>query len=221
MATLDKGAWANCAWTGKALRKCSDATITMKVHRDRHGRVVPAMPRKPFSLKAELEQLFVEIAQGPGAATRHSSCIVNQAHVRTVPLKPKPKHLTNPKHKAALEERCDRLCNMYPVGLIEQNIGSNVGLFRILRAHYEERNQHLPGACTRYTAFNVDTTIFDRILKVIARTFKSNTSIEPHTQSTLHVRPSKLMAILPTHCQPNSALRPPTQRYTSHYSRSP
>ena len=45
VATPDKGDWANCAWTGKALRKCSDATITMRVHRDRHGRVVPAMPR--------------------------------------------------------------------------------------------------------------------------------------------------------------------------------
>jgi hypothetical protein len=123
------------------------------------------MPPKPFKKKDELISLFLEIAEGPGAATQHASCVVSKCHVRNVPLKPSADQMDDPKHKAALSERCNRLVEMYPVGLIKENIGSNLGLMRIMRSHFEEKNQHL-AACHNYTAFNVDTNIFDRMLKV-------------------------------------------------------
>ncbi len=45
------------------------------------------------------------------------------------------------------------------------NIGSNPGLARILRMHYEKTGQDVDEAL-KYTAFNVDINIFDRIAKV-------------------------------------------------------
>jgi hypothetical protein len=164
--TLDLGSWQNCAWTGKALRKCNDQTISMKVMTHHGGSIIPAMPRNPFKLRRELEELYLEIAEAPGASMQHATCIVTMAKVKSVPLKPKPKHIASAVHKEALTERCNRLIEMYPVGLLDQNIGANNGLLRIMRTHYLDENQHLDGVCQRYTAFNVDTNIFDRMLKV-------------------------------------------------------
>jgi len=55
---------------------------------------------------------------------------------------------------------------MYTDSIQAINIGSNHGLLQILRNHYEEQGQHKHNVCQRYSAFNVDVDIFDRILKV-------------------------------------------------------
>ena len=55
---------------------------------------------------------------------------------------------------------------LLPQGLIRENIGSNMGLMRVLRQFYEERQLHVPGMSDRYYVLNVDINIYDRILKV-------------------------------------------------------
>jgi hypothetical protein len=162
--TLDMGAWQNCAWTGKALRKGVDSGITMQLMHKVNGDIIPAMPDKPFRMVSTMITMFKAINDKAGTEL-HDTCLATVHKVKTVPLKPKPKHMIRELHKDALTQGWDKLTNMYPCGLLDENIGSNIGLLRILRSHYENENQHLEN-CNTYTAFNVDTNIFDRMLKV-------------------------------------------------------
>jgi hypothetical protein len=165
--TLDLGSWQNCAWTGKAIRKCPNSDIAMDLMLDPDGMVIPAMPPRPFLLTESLVSCFIKYTQTEQCMFVYEKSLVLNAKIRTVPLKPKSKHMHDEKHKKALDEGSDKLCTMYPIGIIADNIGSNIGLLRILRLHFEEHDQHLPAdGAEVYQALNVDTNIFDRILKV-------------------------------------------------------
>jgi hypothetical protein len=164
--SLEVGSWQNCAWTGKALRRCPNPDITMDLVLDDAGQVIPAMPANPFARTEQLVTLFKKITQTEGCMHVYDKSMVFNAKIRTVPLKPKAKYMQSEKHRRAIIEGSDKLCTMYPVGIISDNIGSNVGLLRILRMHFEEQNQHLPNGAAVYQALNVDTNIFDRTLKV-------------------------------------------------------
>ena len=132
--------------------------------RNADHRIIPAMPRNPFTFRSKLISMFFKISGNEGNLL-YDSCIVTIARTKTVPLKPKAKNMPNRRHREALEQGYDKLTNMYPCAIIPDNIGSNVGLLRIIR-HFERENQHLKDRCKRYSAFNVDCNIFDRMLKV-------------------------------------------------------
>ena len=163
--TIDQGSWQNCQWTGQALRKCADQSISMLLTRDAEQRIIPAMPRNPFTFRSKLIGMFFNISDNEGNLL-YDSCIVTTSRTKSVPLKPKTKNMPNRRHREALEQGYDKLTNMYPGAIMPDNIGSNVGLLRIIRRHFERENQHLKDRCKRYSAFNVDCNIFDRMLKV-------------------------------------------------------
>ena len=144
---------------------CPDQTISMDLMLDAAGMVIPAMPANPFNRTEQLVKLFTTITQTEGCIHVYANSLVLTTKFRTVPLKPKPKHLQEEHHKRALIDGSDKLCTMYPVGIISDNIGSNIGLLRILRNHFDEQNQ-LAGYASVYQSLNVDTNIFDRTLKV-------------------------------------------------------
>lgn len=146
----------------------------MDLMHDDEGVVIPAMPPKPFDREEQLVTLFKKYTQTPGCLHVYATSMVFTAKIRTVPLKPKAKHVQKEAHKRALIDGSDKLGTMYPIGIISDNIGSNIGLLRILRLHFEDSNQHLAGGgADVYQALNVDTNIFDRALKVTHTTITS------------------------------------------------
>ena len=147
MPTIAEGSWQNCAWTGKCYRACDNPAITMAVKRRENGTVVPAMPPNPFVYKKHLLTLFTKIAQAPGAFNQFDKSLAFRCKIKSVPLKPKPKYFPAERHQIALISHCDSLSNMYPVGLIKENIGANIGLLRILRARLDKEEQSQEDKC--------------------------------------------------------------------------
>jgi hypothetical protein len=170
--SLNEGTWQDCAWTGKALRKYPYDDVTMDIMLDDTGTMIPAMPDDPFELLPNLLHWFKKHVLKDNRQYGYAKQLAIQLDVRCVPLKPKADKLTKEQHKKAIEDGCDRLDSMFPTNLIKQNIGSNRGLCRIMREHYEDMGQHhKPPSCSKYTSFNVDCNIFDRMLKVVLSSF--------------------------------------------------
>lgn len=87
--------------------------------------------------------------------------------VRKVPLTVDTSMLEDPDHVAAIRDGHDHQDTMYTKELIKLNIGSNIDLARILRNHFEDRNQHGGGdGDGRYWSFNADENIFKRMMLV-------------------------------------------------------
>ena len=147
-----------------ALRKyngCHD--ITMDIMRDEDGEIIPAMPDDPFMYRAELLSMW-RIHAVRGSYYEQSLCF--RYEVSNVPPKPVFHKVNNDKHRRAVLGDTSTLSTHYAKGKLPINIGSNMGLARIMRDHYEEKKQHLDNECTSYTAFNADINIFDRVAKV-------------------------------------------------------
>ncbi len=163
---MDAGSWADCLWTGRAVR-CHRTEASMDVMRTPDGAQIPAMPKDLFAD----EKSVIAWALGPvpkcdADKFQHATSMTTRLQVNCVPLKPRADRLAKPRHKAAITSRCNNLDNMYPTAIIPINIGSNRGLMQILRNHYEDNQQNIPGVPTVYKALNVDMNIFIRTLKV-------------------------------------------------------
>jgi hypothetical protein len=166
MPSIDAGTWADCLWTGRALREHKGGVLTMDVLFDDDDEIIPAMPEDPLAFMPKFVKLFKKACVTTADMYRHASSCVVRMDVRNVPLKPLPAMVGSPRHQAALTDGHDNLNSMVPDCLLKINIGSNIGLARILRDHYEAEEQHINRGCNRYTAFNMDCNIFDRTFKV-------------------------------------------------------
>ncbi len=126
---------------------------------------LPAMPPNLFD-DAHVGQLVGLWNTHITNTTYYETSFVHKWKVNNVPLKPAAHKVSNPKWRQALRDRVDDLDTMHPRELMALNIGSNIGLARVVRRHYEDRKQDKDGECKTYSAFNVDCNIFDRIIKV-------------------------------------------------------
>jgi hypothetical protein len=170
--TLREGAWQDCAWTGRALRKYPYNDVNMDILLDKNGKMIPCMPDDPFKFVDNFKRWFVKYAMKAGRKNAYDESLAVTMDVRCVPLKPSVDNLTKAQHVKSIEDGCDKLDSMFPTNLIKQNIGSNIGLVRIMRSHLEDKGQDRhPPTCSKYTAFNVDCNIFDRMLKVQPENF--------------------------------------------------
>ena len=167
---IDKGAWTNCLWTGIALHKYLGATrVTMDIIRDANGNDVPAMPDNVFAMVAMLQEVWMAY-KATLDYRRHS--LVSKWKVSCVPLKPQAENMPEGIWKQAIEQDVNTLRPLYPKAILPINIGSNLGLARIMRSHYIDNHQDVvetrrdPRPCGKYTAFNADIDIFRRTLKV-------------------------------------------------------
>lgn len=162
--TIDAGAWRNCLWTGTALRKYTGTVpVDVSIQRDAAGQVIPAMPDDLFANEAAFNSIFDRYAM---QTDYWETSFVQEFKVTCVPLKPDAHKVNNRKHRRALQADSDTLHSMYPKEIAAVNIGSNLGLGKIIRVHYDDRKQGPGDRCQAYSALNVDENIFMRVLKV-------------------------------------------------------
>ena len=160
------GTWSSCLWTGKAIKKYSgqsDISMTLKYTSD--NVIIPAMPAQLCTVESVGLVIKLFLTQTVDIHY-HQIAMVSEFKVNTVPLKPMPENVRKNKWKNYLSSQADSLSLVHPVGLLPQNIGSNIGLGRIMRDHYTDQGQDCPGQCLQYTAFNADIDIFNRVIKV-------------------------------------------------------
>lgn len=160
--SLMSGSWKDCLWTGVAIHRYEGKDVDMNVRYER-GAIVAAVPNLIGGTAVKVFSAINQSVQYDGEYLERS--LVSTYRVSCVPLKPIGK---DEDEKKRLRQSRDGMRNLLPQGLIRENIGSNFGLMRILRAFYEDRQMHIPGECQRYYVLNLDINIFNRTLKVIS-----------------------------------------------------
>jgi hypothetical protein len=127
------------------------------------GHVVSGLPRNPFAYVGAVTNNLQHVLRS--GRYLYDESLVNRYDINSVPLKIDIKKF--PEMDRYVTHTINSTSTVFPVRLIDANIGSNVGLLAVLKQICEERgiyNEQLPP--TRYTIMNVDENIFWRILKV-------------------------------------------------------
>jgi hypothetical protein len=171
--SAEKEMYALMNWTGYALR-LYPFEIDMTFRKDPEmGEVVPAMPIDPLSylprVLEKMKRFVYDRKENPSRKFVTSLSVLWAVH--NVPVAPDARNPVIPAEFAnGIAAKRDRLKNLHPEKLIDENIGSNKGLARVLRDIHDERGwgieEHEENAPTEYSVLNVDCNIFDRILKV-------------------------------------------------------
>ena len=192
IASMTRDQLALCMWNGYAVRPYKGRVeVSMKVKRLNY-QVVPAMPQLA-DLWSRTDAIDDAIISSTATDIANSASqeipldfldnsLYAQWGADRVPLKP-DKNVVPEEYKAAIENSPDTLENFFPKGLIEHNVGSNVGLARVMRKIYDEKKMGSVLGSPTYIALNVDLNIFYRLMKVL--------SCSPH--SLVHVVPSSLI----------------------------
>ena len=162
-----RDAWSNCLWTGCALIKFEPrdgVTIDIGIRRnDDDGEVIPAMPKNIFNTLRACVERFEKTIRGPKQIFRKALC--TKLAVNSNPIKPFVGD-TDPDTQAYLDRHEDGLTNFYPDKLMKTNIGSNLGLLKVLRDYCEVRMLHVDNMQTEYHFLNCDVNIYARTLRV-------------------------------------------------------
>jgi hypothetical protein len=162
--TTGNDIYSTCLWTGVAVFAAVDRhnqALNMHIKHLPDGGVHPAMPKNLFThshrVVAGLKMIL--------AVSReyYDKSLVLKYDVRSIPLKVNTKVF--PRMAATVEHKRNTTAIVYPVKLIDQNIGSNQGLVTLLRQLMVEQGMH-DGSCTHYEILNVDENIYWRTMKV-------------------------------------------------------
>ena len=167
MIAMDKHTLQSLLWTGLAVKRFAyPAEVSDAVMRDPAGLIIPAMATDPFKYVQQLLSLLLQMTQDKeGDYPRLlSNSLMLKWDAKTVPLQPVVAKMHSSLRPAVLAGN-DRMANFYPLGMSRENIGSNVGLSRIMRKIYIDSKMN-ELSCARYTTLSVDVNIYDRILKV-------------------------------------------------------
>ena len=160
------GTWSSCLWTGICSKQYTGVhDVSMDLIRDDHDDVIPAMP-EALDDHNSVDAIMVLFENNKITPDYHLTSLVTEFKIDSAPVKAEPRHVANPHWKAFLQGEHDTIDHMYPESLRQENIGSNLGLGRIMRDHYTKNLQYLPNFCLQYTAFSCDIDIFNRIMKV-------------------------------------------------------
>ena len=131
--SIDKGAFRDCAWTGDAFKVYVGPSVDTSLGQ------LPAMPDQVFS-----EDILDLVNASLGRASRlgwmlFNRSLENRLNVNTFPLKPVIGPWSNQRLHRVLSECRDGLKNFHPSEIHPQNIGSNRGLFLLLKRMASER----------------------------------------------------------------------------------
>lgn len=137
--------------------------VSMELMKQEENEVIPAMPDDPFDMTPQFTRMLVKHRLRDDY---HEQSFIARWRVSNIPVKPLRHRVDDEQYREALANKWDRTNVMHPQALIRENIGSNMGLARIMRSHYVEKGQHQEDVCQEYTAFNADLNIFERMLKV-------------------------------------------------------
>ena len=164
--SMEDGAFLQQLWTGRAFR-CSRTPVDMRVCRDMTGAIIPAMPDDPMIML----DTIVSACQTYSPSERllmqkHSKSLITIWKVHNVPLCPHPSAVSKPAHASAIRNHSDGMENMYPDTILPVNIGANKSFLRLMREHYESRDQHQADECPEYSVFATDIDIANKQLRV-------------------------------------------------------
>lgn len=149
-----------CNWTGYGINKCHHSIdlggLTLDVWPG-----VPGFPEDVFANTIDMREGIFG-ATSPAKIRRFEDNNWTALHeVDRVPVKA----IVNQFHYPELHARSNRggLQNFYPVGLTEEDIGSNLGVLGFLRDEY---NKHVMAPAPVYRIIVADCNIYLRIVKV-------------------------------------------------------
>ena len=156
---IDLGSYKQPLWTGFGFHEyVGDKDVKMSI-----DVLKPGMPAKLFT--QEVKDMMKKMMKGADKMGYKylEKSIVHKYNVRRVPCKPEVDPVKEAQLHNILQESRDGLVDFYPTELMDINIGSNRGLFQILRTEYDKVGDELP---PRYVVLSADYNIFMRILKV-------------------------------------------------------
>ena len=159
--TVGKGVYHSCMWTGVALNLYDGDPVDVSVKHHRDGSVIPAMPDDLFVELYTVTQTIQYIHEQ--GMFYYDNSLVVKYDVRTIPLKPTLPH--DDPLAPGMERGSNNMSSTVPYMMLKDNIGSNLGLMKIMRTFYEERQMDT-GECSDYHTLNVDENIFWRTIKV-------------------------------------------------------
>ena len=173
-------------WTGIAVREYRGADIDMTVRRDDKNCIVPALPNDLFKhipgvinfvknlsqhilqLHGERKHPFENLTGMSNFPFLFDTSFMVKWGVDRVPLKPNPRSpRLPPEYKKAIEESPDTLTNFYPKAILPTNIGSNVGIVKILKDFYTDVvKRQKKQQVERYYIITCDENIYKRAMRV-------------------------------------------------------
>jgi hypothetical protein len=162
--TTGNDIYSSCLWTGVAVFECDPADDHLYDMRLKHlpdGGVLPAMPDNLLMHSHRIVAGLKLIVAN--ARNYYHRSLVKKYDVRSIPLKVNTKVF--PAMADTVEHRRNTTGIVYPMKLIDHNIGSNQGLITCLRQLMEELGMH-NDTCTDYEILNVDENIYWRTMKV-------------------------------------------------------
>ena len=183
-ANIEKVCFTMCNWTGTAVRPYKGARpISMELHRDVNQNIVPIMPPDLFlsssmkevcklivnnTMTFNLQQRSSEYNKNPPPLYDTSLMVIWKAD--RVPLKPDTDNINLPqRYKDAIRANPNSLGNFYPTGIQPENIGSNLGLLKIVKQFSIDKGIQTE-TCTRYHVVTADMNIHRRIIQVTLTT---------------------------------------------------
>jgi hypothetical protein len=163
---LTVGSYSACLWTGIANRiYTGDTLIDLGVKYALDFSIVPVMPPTLDVFWEQLpvftEQMAVIDREGMYYARRS---FVDRFKVNNVPLSPHVDEKTNPTVHKMLAKKVDSIDKLVPERLMPDNIGSNLGLIKVMRSIITEL---MAARAKKYRVIMSDVAIFNPILKVI------------------------------------------------------
>jgi len=162
--TTGNGIFSSCLWTGVAVFECDpnqDNMFDMQIKHRPDGGLLPAMPDTLFKHTHRIVAGLKLILED--SRNYFDQSLVLKYDVRSIPLKVNTKLF--PEMADTVEDKRNTTAIVYPVQLIDNNIGSNQGLVTLLRQLMEQLGMH-DNTCTHYEILNVDENIYWRTMKV-------------------------------------------------------
>lgn len=169
---IAKQAFSTCLWTGEAVRPYVG---DVKVDLDSKSQVtVNVMPNDLFGTTDNMyfDAVISAMYEKDGRVVDDKTLMLmesswcNRWNVCRVPLKPDPDVLDDAKLDVILSESRDGMINFRPTRIIDENIGSNRGLFTIIRSRFDAHHRRVADGTSRLDILNSDPNIFYRTLKV-------------------------------------------------------
>ena len=167
MIEMEKHHLQKLLWSGIAVKRfVFPDEVSDAVMHDDTGFVIPAVAADPFKYLLRLSLLLSSMTQDHEGEPLKllDGSLMRKWSAQSVPLLPDVTKMHSSLRDAVLAGN-DRMGNFFPLGLSKENVGSNVGLSKIMRKFYIDRKMNEP-ACARYSTFSMDVNIYDRVLKV-------------------------------------------------------
>lgn len=167
---MRSGTLSACYWTGIAYRRV-EGDIDCALRYDAADALVHGMPQDPFApdiIGSVTNLMLLRVPADGQMPNLLETSMWSRWDVNVVPVKPDLKRIPREdrKLKPRIAAAALNLKEFFPCRLALDNIGSNKGLARLMKAHHDEYKMNTEVGVGRYLVMTVDCNIFDRIVKV-------------------------------------------------------